>query len=394
VVSPGGSRVVTAELVIAWLVLAVWIYLLAFHGGFWFMREHDDADEPNTPSAWPSVTAVIPARDEAKLLPKSLGSLLTQNYPGQLSVVLVDDQSSDGTAAIARSVALDAKFDVAVLSGQALHHGWAGKVWAMHQGVAHIEKAADAPDYLLFTDADIAYAPDALQRLVARATQGDLVLTSIMAKLNCQSLAERALIPAFVFFFQMLYPFSWVNRRTAKTAAAAGGCMLVDRGALERAGGIGKIRGALIDDCALAALLKSQGPIWLGLSDNVRSLRAYPHFDDIRRMVARSAYAQLRFSPFLLIATIIGMIFAYLAPPFFALIGNFPANLLGVAVWTLMALAYLPILRFYRISPLWAVALPAVAAAYAAFTLDSAYQHWRGRGGLWKGRSQALAAKQ
>jgi hopene-associated glycosyltransferase HpnB len=385
---------VTVELVIVWLVLAVWLYLLAFRGGFWLMRERDDADEPNTPSAWPSVTAIIPARDEAELLPKSLGSLLTQDYPGRLCVVLVDDQSSDGTAAVARSVAAKAKVEVVIVSGQALPAGWAGKVWAMHQGVAHIEKAADAPDYLLFTDADIAYAPDALRRLVARAMQGDLVLTSIMAKLNCESLAERALIPAFVFFFQMLYPFSWVNRRTAKTAAAAGGCMLVDRRALERAGGIGKIRGELIDDCALAALLKSQGPIWLGLNKRVWSLRAYPRFEDIRRMVARSAYAQLRFSPSLLIATIIAMIFAYLAPSFFAFTGNFPANLVGFAAWALMVLAYLPILQFYRISPLWTVALPAIAAAYAAFTLDSAYQHWRGRGGLWKGRSQALAAKQ
>jgi len=385
---------VTVELVIVWLVLAVWLYLLAFRGGFWLMRERDDADEPNTPSAWPSVTAIIPARDEAELLPKSLGSLLTQDYPGRLCVVLVDDQSSDGTAAVARSVAAKVKVEVVIVSGQALPAGWAGKVWAMHQGVAHIEKAADAPDYLLFTDADIAYAPDALRRLVARAMQGDLVLTSIMAKLNCESLAERALIPAFVFFFQMLYPVSWVNRRTAKTAAAAGGCMLVDRRALERAGGIGKIRGELIDDCALAALLKSQGPIWLGLNKRVWSLRAYPRFEDIRRMVARSAYAQLRFSPSLLIATIIAMIFAYLAPSFFALTGNFPANLVGFAAWALMVLAYLPILQFYRISPLWTVALPAIAAAYAAFTLDSAYQHWRGRGGLWKGRSQALAAKQ
>jgi hopene-associated glycosyltransferase HpnB len=385
---------VTAQLVIACLVLAVWIYLLAFRGGFWLMRERDDVDEPEAPRAWPSVAAVIPARDEAKVLPRSLGSLLAQDYPGRFSVVLVDDQSSDETAAVARSVAAGGKFKVAILSGQALPIGWAGKVWAMHQGVAHVDAAGNPSDYLLFTDADIAYAPDALQRLVARAKQHGLVLTSIMAKLNCESLAERALIPAFVFFFQMLYPFSWVNRRTAKTAAAAGGCMLVERRALERAGGIGKIRGELIDDCALAALLKSQVPIWLGLSNRVWSLRAYPHFEDIHRMVARSAYVQLRFSPFLLIATIIAMIFAYLAPLFFALIGNFPANLVGFTAWALMTLAYLPILRFYRISPLWAVALPAVAAAYAAFTLDSAYQHWRGRGGLWKGRSQALAAKQ
>jgi hopene-associated glycosyltransferase HpnB len=384
---------VTAELVIACLILAVWIYLIAVHGGFWLMRERDDLDEPEALRAWPSVTAIIPARDEAKLLPQSLGSLLALDYPGEFSIVLVDDQSSDATAAIARSIAANSKFDVAIVSGQALPAGWAGKVWAMHQGVSHVEASGDQPDYLLFTDADIEYAPDALRRIVARAKADDLVMTSIMAKLNCESFAERALIPAFVFFFQMLYPFFWVNRQNAKTAAAAGGCMLVDRRALGRAGSIGNIRGALIDDCALAALLKKEGPIWLGLSNRVQSLRAYPRFGDIRRMVARSAYAQLRFSPFLLIATIFTMIFAYLTPPFFALIGNFPANLLGLAAWALMVLAYLPILQFYRIFPLWAVVLPLIAAAYAAFTVDSAYQHWRGRGGLWKGRSQALAAK-
>jgi len=384
---------VTAELLIACLVLAVWVYLLAFHGGFWLMRERDDVDEPDPRRAWPSVTAVIPARDEAKLLSQSLGSLLAQDYPGRFSIVLVDDQSSDGTAAVARSLAAAAKFNVAVVPGQALPFGWTGKVWAMQQGIAYTEAGSDQPDYLLFTDADIAYASDAVRRLVARAKERDLVLTSIMAKLNCESLAERALIPAFVFFFQMLYPFHWVNRSAALTAAAAGGCMLVDRRALERAGGIVKVRNALIDDCALAALLKTQGPLWLGLSNRVWSLRAYPRFGDIRSMVARSAYAQLRYSPFLLIASILAMIFAYLAPPFFAVFGNFPANLLAFAVWALMALAYLPILQFYRISPLWAVALPVIAAAYAAFTLDSAYQHWRGRGGLWKGRSQALAAK-
>ena len=383
----------TAQLVIACLVLAVWIYLIAFHGGFWLMRERDDLNEPEPPRAWPRVTAIIPARDEAKLLPKSLGSLLAQDYLGGFSIVLVDDQSSDGTAAAARLLAANAKFDVAIVSGQALPAGWAGKVWAMHQGVAHLETSGDRPDYLLFTDADIEYAPDALRSLVTRAKHRNLVLTSIMAKLNCESFAARALIPAFVFFFQMLYPFPWVNRGTAKTAAAAGGCMLVNRRALERAGGVGKIRGALIDDCALAALLKAQGPVWLGLSTRVRSLRAYPRLGNIRSMVARSAYAQLRYSPFLLIATILAMIFAYLAPPFFAVFGSFPANILAFATCALMTLAYLPILQFYRISPIWAVALPAIAAAYAAFTLDSAYQHWRGSGGLWKGRSQALAAK-
>jgi hopene-associated glycosyltransferase HpnB len=214
-----------------------------------------------------------------------------------------------------------------------------------------------------------------------------------MAKLHCESFAERALIPAFVFFFQMLYPFAWVNDSSARTAAAAGGCMLVERLALERAGGIARIRGALIDDCALARVMKAEGPIWLGLSDRVRSLRTYPDFADIDRMVARSAYAQLRYSPLLLAATVAGMAATYLAPPLLAIIGRYPTNAVTLLAWALMMLAFSPILRFYRLSPLWAAALPLIAATYSAFTLNSAYEHWRGRGGTWKGRSQALPAK-
>jgi hopene-associated glycosyltransferase HpnB len=384
---------VTLALAIGCLALAIWIYLLLFRGGFWLARERDDRDKPRSPETWPSVAAIIPARDEAKMLPKCLGSLMAQDYPGRFSIVLVDDQSSDGTEAVARRIAADAKREIAVLSGQPLPSAWTGKVWAMHQGIAHAEVDRDTPAYLLLTDADISYAPDAVSGLVRRAKAEGLVLTSVMAKLNCQSRAERALIPAFVFFFQMLYPFSWVNRSTSRTAAAAGGCMLVDRRALERAGGIGEIRGALIDDCALATLLKKQGPIWLGLSERVRSLRPYPRIANIRRMVARSAYAQIHYSALLLAATVAGMVLTYLAPPVLAIFAGYPANLVGWAAWALMALAYLPILRLYRVSPLWAAALPLIAAAYVAFTLDSAYQHWRGKGGLWKGRSQALAAK-
>jgi hopene-associated glycosyltransferase HpnB len=263
----------------------------------------------------------------------------------------------------------------------------------MHQGIA-AAKAETPPDYLLLTDADIAYASDAVRRLVTRAKAERLVLSSLMVKLHCQSLAERALIPAFVFFFQMLYPFAWVNRSTTKTAAAAGGCMLVERRALERAGGVAKIRSALIDDCALAKLMKAEGPIWLGLTGCVRSLRSYPHVGDIRRMVARSAFAQLRYSPPLLSAVIAGMALTFLLSLALAVFAGPPASIIASASWGLMSLAYLPILRFYGLSPLWTLALPLVAAAYLAFTLDSAYQHWRGKGGLWKGRSQALQARQ
>ena len=207
---------------------------------------------------------------------------------------------------------------------------WTGKVWAMKQGVDHADRLAHPPRYLLFTDADIAYAPDALRRLVARAEAGGLVLTSLMAKLRCESFAERALIPAFVFFFQMLYPFAWVNRRDCGTAAAAGGCMLVRRDALRAAGGIEAISDALIDDCALGRKLKSVGPIWLGLTERVRSLRAYPHVSDIRRMVSRSAYDQLHYSPLLLAGTIAGMTLIYLVPPFFSMFGTGLSRALGV----------------------------------------------------------------
>jgi hopene-associated glycosyltransferase HpnB len=386
---------VTPPPIIAALALGIWIYLLAFRGGFWLARDRENRDRRAIPidGDWPSVVAIIPARNEALALPRTLSSLSAQNYPGRFSIVVVDDESTDGTGAIARQLAATLDREVTVLQGEPLPPDWTGKVWAMRQGIAHAETMADLPDYLLLTDADIEYPPDAIARLVAGAKASRTVLTSLMVKLNCESLAERALIPAFVYFFQMLYPFAWVNKANAKTAAAAGGCMLVDRGALARAGGIAKIRSALIDDCALARLLKAEAPIWLGLSDDVLSLRTYPRFADIRRMVARSAYAELNYSPVLLLGTALGMVLTYLAAPFLAIFAPFPANAVAALAWALMMLTFLPILRFYRVSELWAVAFPLIAAVYLGFTLDSAFQHWRGRGGTWKGRSQALAAK-
>jgi hopene-associated glycosyltransferase HpnB len=385
---------VMALLTIACLALLVWIYLVFCRGGFWLVGESDNADRLSWPDTadWPTVAVIIPARDEAAILPQSLGSILAQEYP-KLSVVLVDDNSRDGTAAAARLVAERANREAVILQGQPLPTAWTGKLWAIHQGISYVEATKSPLDYLLLTDADIHYAPGSLKRLVARARTNGLVLTSLMAKLHCESFAERALIPAFVFFFQMLYPFAWVNDRSARTAAAAGGCMLVDRLALEKAGGIAGIRSALIDDCALARVMKAEGRIWLGLSDQVRSLRKYPEISDIGRMVARSAYAQLRYSPLLLGATMAGMAVTYFAPPFLAFIGRYPANAVALSAWALMMFAFLPILRFYRLSPLWAVALPLIAATYSAFTLNSTYQHWRGRGGAWKERNQAFATK-
>lgn len=379
------------------LVLAAWLYLTLSHGKFWLMLEREERNEPPGPEGhedWPRVTAVIPARNEADMIPRALASLLAQNYPGEFSIVLVDDESSDGTGAVARKLAESASRKIAVVSGKPLPPGWAGKVWALDQGVRFALAAEPPPDYLLLTDADIAYQQDVLRSLVARALSQRSVLTSVMAKLNCESLAEKALIPAFIFFFQMLYPFARVNDKAASTAAAAGGCMLVERTALERAGGIGAIRGALIDDCALAKVLKAEGPIWLGLSERVMSLRPYPFFEDIRRMVARSAYAQLRYSPLLLAGTVLGMGLIYIAPLAIALLAASPANILAAMAYILMVIAFQPALRFYHRSPLWGFALPLIAAAYVGFTFDSAYQHSMGRGGFWKGRVQAEAGKQ
>ena len=371
------------------MVLAIWLYLLAGRGAFWLAGERDDEVAAGE-GVWPSITAVIPARDEAECVGETVASLLRQNYPGEFTVIVVDDQSRDATAQVARDAAatLGTTDRLTVLSGRALPVGWTGKLWAQQQGVEAAEAHLQPPAYILFTDADIVYAPDELRKLTARAQSGSYVLTSLMAKLRCESLAERMFIPAFIFFFQMLYPFAWANDPRRATAAAAGGCMLVRRDALARAGGMASIRTALIDDCALAKRLKAHGPIWIGLTDGVRSVRSYPGLEDIRRMVSRTAYAQLRYSPLLLAGTVLGLATTYLAPVLLAVFAGGTARLLGIAAWLLMALAFQPILRFYRVSPLWGLALPAIAAIYMAFTLDSAYQHARGRGGMWKGRAQ------
>jgi hopene-associated glycosyltransferase HpnB len=338
---------------------------------------------------------VVPARNEAGVISKSLPSLLSQDYPKPLQVTLVDDQSDDGTGEAARSAAagIDAEGRLTILPGNPLPSGWTGKLWAMKQGVQLAMSLEETPRYLLLTDADIAYDKGALRRLVARAEAGHLVLASFMVKLRCESFAERALVPAFVFFFQMLYPFSWVNRRGHPMAAAAGGCMLVRSGALEEAGGIEAVRSSLIDDSALGRSLKKQGPIWLGLTSSARSLRPYPKLGDIRRMVARSAYDQLNYSPFLLAGTIAAMLVTYILPPAFAIFGVGLAQAFGWITWSLMTIAFFPIVRFYGVSYLWAAALPVIASCYILFTVDSALQHWRGKGGLWKGRVQARRAE-
>jgi hopene-associated glycosyltransferase HpnB len=379
--------------VLALLGLAIWLYLVIAHGGFWLCSQRDNWNSA-APAIWPPVTAVIPARNEALGVAECVTSLLRQDYPGEWAAILVDDDSTDGTAEIATraAAAIGQQARLHVVPGQSLPAGWTGKLWAVKQGIEAAHTMANPPDYLLLTDADIVYEPDVLKGLVAQAVGQKLVLTSLMVKLRCESFAERGLIPAFIFFFQMLYPFAWVNRLNRATAAAAGGCMLVHADILREAGGIGAIRGALIDDCALAKILKARGPIWLGLTERVRSIRPYPDVDEIRRMVARSAYAQLHYSPVLLGGTVVGMALTYLAPPLLALFASGTAQIFGAVAWVLMALAFQPTLRLYRLSPLWGLALPAIALCYMLFTFDSALQFTRGKGGQWKGRIQATGS--
>jgi hopene-associated glycosyltransferase HpnB len=377
--------------------LAIWAYLLFGRGWFWLGGERDDTAAAIRPwdelDTWPSVVAIIPARDEADMITHSVGSLLRQDYPGPCSVVVVDDQSTDGTADAARAVAKAAnaadRFEI--VAGKGPPPGWTGKLAAMRLGLAGVETGTAKPEFILFTDADIAYAPHVLSRLVAIARANKSVLTSLMVKLRCESAAERWLTPAFVFFFQMLYPFAWVNDPRKATAAAAGGSMLVRREALHAAGGLEAVRGALIDDCALGALMKGQGPIWLGLTESVDSLRACSTFADFHRMVARSAFAELRYSPLRLAGAIGGMALVYLAPPLFAILARGGAQMAGALAWAMMALSLMPTLRLYGRPLVGGLALPAIAGAYVAFTFDSAYQYWRGRGGYWKGRFQAPA---
>jgi len=367
--------------IIGGATLVIWLGLILVHGQFWRARVTDTMDAPPEPDEWPSVVAVVPARNEADVIARSIGSLLGQDYPGSFRVVLVDDHSTDATAAIAR------EYDdprLMIHSGAPLPANWTGKLWAVSQGIA----AAGPVDLLWLTDADIEHTPDTLRALASRAEAGGLQLVSLMARLRCNTVAERMLVPAFVYFFQMLYPFERVNR-PGGIGAAAGGCMLVRRMTLEAAGGIGAIRNALIDDCAFGALIKRQGAIWLGLTNRSRSIRPYDNFGAIADMISRSAYAQLGYSPLVLVGTLLGLVLVFVAPPVLAIWGDGAGRVMGAAAWALMALSFQPMLRFYRRSPLYGLALPAIALFYAGCTLLSAWQHHRGRGGMWKGRSQA-----
>ena len=357
---------------LALLALLGWAWLALAHGRFW---QSGPVLAPAQPRATPSVAAIVPARDEAPTIARSLASLLAQAYAGDFRVVLVDDGSEDGTGDIARALG-DARLDV--IAGSPRPPGWAGKLWAVAQGVA-----ASRSDWLLLTDADIVHEPAHVATLVAQAERSGAALVSEMVALNCESAAERALVPAFVYFFQLLYPFARVNRPRSRVAAAAGGTILVRRDVLEAAGGIAAIRAALIDDVALARAVKRIAPIWLGHSALARSVRPYPALCDIWQMVARSAYVQLRYSPLLLAGTVAGLALLFLVPP----LATATAHLAGLAAWVLMAATFLPTLRRFRLSVLWAPMLPAMALFYIAATLGAAFDHHRGRGVVWKRRA-------
>ena len=362
---------------IALLSLLIWLYLVLAHGRFWSSGPELRAASP---TECPEVDIIVPARDEAETIAAVIASLVAQDYAGSFRVTLVDDNSSDGTAAAAGTAQ-----NLRILQGQPKPPGWSGKLWALAQGIA----ATRAP-LVLLTDADIVHDRRHLATLVARLLESRLMMVSEMVRLNCSSLAERALVPAFVYFFQMLYPFARVNNPRSGMAAAAGGTVLVRREALERIGGIESIKHALIDDVTLAKAVKKIGPVYLGHSGLATSIRPYPHFGDIWRMVSRTAFTQLRYSPVLLVLTLIGLTLVWWAPVAEMLFGSGWRQACGATAFLLALGSYLPTTRRYRLSPLWALALPLIALFYMAATVGSALTHWFGSGSNWKSRAYGV----
>jgi hopene-associated glycosyltransferase HpnB len=368
--------------VLAGVALLAWVWLALLRGGYW--RTDVRLSRASAPQRWPSVAVVVPARDEAGIVDATVPTLVGQDYPGPLRVIVVDDNSADGTGELVKQ----RWPTVSVTRPGEPEPGWAGKLWALPAGVAE----AGAVEFVMFTDADIAHPPDSVAALVAVAQEGGLDLVSLMARLRVRTGWERLVVPAFVYFFAMLFPFRWSNRPGARTAAAAGGCVLVRRAVLERAGGIAAIRGAVIDDVALArAVRRAGGRTFLGLADGVTSVRAYPTLGSLWRMVSRSAYAQLRHSLVLLAGTVLGLLLVFAVPPVSTVVGVLVRDPvlggLGAVGWLLMAATYVPMLRYYRQPWVASLALPFTAALYLAMTVDSALAHYRGRGAAWKGRT-------
>jgi hopene-associated glycosyltransferase HpnB len=395
------------------LTLALWLHLFFGRGWFWRVGKLvGDGPAKEILKQWPSVLAIVPARNEAETIGQVLTSLSEQDYPGELSLTVVDDHSQDDTLGIARQVsgAIGAG-RMSIVSAPALAAGWTGKLSALNEGVsqavvsggtassatgsdisgrAAASLADHVPSFYWFTDADVIHAPDTLRRLVVRAERDKLDLASLMVLLQAKTLPERALLPAFLYFFLMLYPPKWIADEELRTAGAAGGCILLKREALRHIGGLAAIKGEVIDDCALAKAVKaSGGTVWMGLTRKSTSLRAYKTFGEIRDLIARTAFTQLRYSALLLLGTLLGMSLAYVAPLILLFAHDSTARILGFASWLLMSLSFLPTVRFYRLSPFWAPFLPLAALFYTYATWLSAVRYWMGKGGEWKGRAQA-----
>jgi len=376
------------SILLAAIPLTIWIYLFLGRGNFWQLKE-DDA-QPQPLASWPSIVVIVPARNEAETIARTVTSLAKQDYPGEFHITIVDDHSEDGSASLAQQAADEAGASqrVRIYSAAALAPGWTGKLWALNEG---IRVAASQPaEFYWFTDADIGHAPDTLRRLVFRADRDALDLTSLMVLLQANTFAERLLIPPFLFFFLMLYPPRWIADSKARTAGAAGGCILLRRKALERIGGFAAIRGEVIDDCALArAVKKSGGKIWMGLTRKSISARGYGSFAEIRNMIARTAFTQLHYSFFLLVVALAGLFVTFLLPWFSFLAGEDPAWFLASTSICLMTVTFGVTVRFYSMPWPWALALPIAAVYYGYSSCVSAVRYWLGRGGQWKGRDQA-----
>lgn len=380
-----------AALVLSVVTLAIWLYLLLLNGQFWLLSRWIDEDQRcNETDSWPGIVAIIPARNEAATIRKTVESILNQDYPGELSVVVVDDHSEDDTAALAQQLAqrVGSAKSLNVVRSQKLAVGWTGKLWALENGVQ--ETAAKAPEFFWFTDADIVHAKDTLRRLVLRAESQKLDMASLMVLLQARTFAEKLLIPPFLYFFLMLYPPARTANANSNVAGAAGGCVLLRRSALERIGGLNSIRAEVIDDCSLARAVKqSGGKIWMGLTRASISLRSYGTFAEIRDMIARTAFTQLRYSVLLLAGTLIGMLVTYIAPVALLAIPHGKVLACALAAWLLMTISFLPTVRYFKLSPIWAPLLPLAALFYTYATWISAIRYWMGRGGQWKGRVQA-----
>jgi hopene-associated glycosyltransferase HpnB len=376
------------------LPVLIWLYLLLGRGAFWRVAQVIKKPvKAQTPAR--RIIAVIAARNEAEVIGEAVASLLAQDLPSPLQIILVDDASTDGTSGSARLAAerCGATDRLSIVQGKPLIPGWTGKLWALSQGVAAATERD--PDYLLLTDADIRHGKHSLANLLQIAVSGNYDLASFMVKLHCETTAEKALISAFVFFFLMLYPPAWIASRKKRTAGAAGGCILIRPESLERIGGLAAIRNDVIDDCALArAVKRSGGRIWMGLSADTESIRIYGTFGEIGRMISRTAFNQLRHSPLILAATILGLFLTYLLPFVLLFSGRHATVALGVIAWIVMAIAYRPMVRFYGRGFWWSFTLPAVAVFYMGATLRSAIQYWRGKGGEWKGRVQDVRTSQ